>query len=147
LKGADWYGGYGYRTAKMPVETERRTLCMTKPNGGEAVRLAAPWKWGMLPPGSIGIIDGVTDEECEESASIVFNFSAFRGKSSKYSQGPEYCSCSGGPATIATPVDELKPTNETHTYTAWRWKDLPRANGGESFQVTVPLWEWTPSEL
>jgi hypothetical protein len=37
----------------------------------------------MLPAGSIGIIGGITDEKCEESASIAFNFSAFRGRDSK----------------------------------------------------------------
>jgi hypothetical protein len=115
-----------------------------RPSGGDAVRLASPWRWGMLPPGSIGIIDGVTDEECEESAAITFNFSAFRGRDSKYSKGQEFCSCSGGPGTVATPVSELRPTGETHTYTAWRWLDLPRADGGESYWVTVTLWEWAP---
>ncbi len=115
-----------------------------RPSGGDAVRLASPWRWGLLPAGSIGIIGGITDEECEESASITFNFSAFRGRDSKYSKGPEHCSCSGGPGTTATPVSELRPTGETHTYTAWRWREYPQADGGEAYQVTVTLYEWAP---
>jgi|GEM_PF-4767242 len=126
---------------KRVAVTTRRSV---RPSGGDAVRLASPWRWGMLPAGSVGIIDGVTDEECEESAAITFNFSAFRGRSSKYSKGPEYCSCSGGPGTVATPVSELRPTGETYTYTAWRWRDLPRADGGEPYLVTATLWEWAP---
>jgi hypothetical protein len=120
------------------------TRMSVHPSGGDAVRLASPWRWGILPAGSIGIIGGVTDEECKESASIIFNFSAFRGRDSKYSKGQECCSCSGGPGTIATPVCELRPTGETHTYSAWRWLDFPRADGGESYRVTVTLWEWAP---
>lgn len=115
-----------------------------RPSGGDAVRLSAPWRWGMLPAGSIGIIGGITDEECREYAAITFNFSAFRGRDSKYSKGPECCACSGGPGTVATPVSELRPTGETYTYTAWQWRDLPRADGGESYRVTVTLWEWAP---
>jgi hypothetical protein len=126
---------------KPATITVRRSV---RPSGGDAVRLSAPWRWGMLPAGSIGIIDGVTDEERKDSAAITFNFSAFRGRSSKYSKDPEYCSCSGGPGTVATPVSELRPTGEAYTYTAWRWRDLPRADGGESYRVTVTLWEWAP---
>jgi hypothetical protein len=126
---------------KPVTTTVRRSV---RPSGGDAVRLAAPWRWGMLPAGSIGIIGGITDAECGEFAAITFNYSAFRGRDSKYCRGPEYCSCSGGPGTVATPVSELKATGETYTYTAWRWRDLPRADGGESYRVTVTLWEWAP---
>jgi hypothetical protein len=126
---------------KPVAVTIRRSV---RPSGGDAVRLSAPWRWGMLPAGAIGIIDGITDEECEEYAAITFNYSAFRGRDSKYSKGPEYCSCSGGPGTVATPVSELRGTGETYTYTAWRWMDRPRADGGESYQVKVTLWEWAP---
>lgn len=50
--------------------TVRRSV---RPSGGDAVRLASPWRWGMLPAGSVGIINGITDEECQESAAITFN--------------------------------------------------------------------------
>lgn len=115
------------------------------PQGGDAVRLTAPWRWGMLEPGKIGIIDGEVGKDITDFVRITFNFSCFRGKSSAYSNGPEFVSCSGGPATIATPVTDLKPTGETIEIIAWKWKGLPRAGGGENYRVEVPVWEWAPS--
>lgn len=127
------------------------------PKGGDAVRLTRPWKWGLVSAGKIGIINGIVGREITDYASITFNYSCFRGKNSKYSDGPEFVSCSGGPGTIATPVGELKPSvvvddngnlrQETTVIWAWRWKkDLPRSSGGEYYQVTVPVWEWPPGD-
>ncbi|GEA16717.1 hypothetical protein E308F_29630 [Moorella sp. E308F] len=116
------------------------------PRGGDVVRLAAPWKWGGLKKGAIGIIEGYTDQEYKDAVRIIFNvWSCFRGKSSKYNTSSEFVECSGGPGTIATPVSELKPTNETIQLKVWRWKDIPREAGGEEYFVTVPIWEWSPN--
>lgn len=114
------------------------------PKGGDAVRLIAPWSWGMIDVGKIGVIEGRTDKEYKDNVEITFNYSCFRGKSSACSDGPEYVSCSGGPGTIATPVSELKPTNETTKIRVWRWKDVPRGGGGVDYEIEVPVWEWTP---
>jgi hypothetical protein len=44
---------------------------------------------------------------------------------------PECASCSGGPATICTPINELQLAEEVHTYWAWMWKDgMPAAHNG-----------------
>jgi len=112
----------------------------THPLPGHAVRLTAPWS--ILKPGKIGILEGLVGVP-HDDFSIIFNvIGAFRG-------GPtgkdpdEYVSCSGGPGTISTPADQLTPTDETVTLWFWRWRDLPRAGGGEPYQLTVPLWEWS----
>ena len=51
-----------------------------RPSGGDAVRLALPWRWGLLPAGSIGIIGGITDEECEGKRLDHFQLFSLSGK-------------------------------------------------------------------
>lgn len=115
------------------------------PMPGDAVRIVNHG-FSISKIGSIGIIQGIVGRYPEDHlAGICFAaYSLFRGKSSAYSTRPEYVSCSGGPATIATDLRTLTPTDESKTLTAWRWKSLPCANGGEQYQVTVPLWDWDP---
>lgn len=52
----------------------------------------------------------------------------------------------GGPASIAhLDCQRLKPTNETYRLLVWSWVGRPQANGGANFYLTVPVWEWTPT--
>ena len=54
--------------------------------------------------------------------------------------GPEYVSVSGGPCPFV-PLGELTYVGPiTHTF--WRWKDLPRRDGGVSYERDVRLWAW-----
>jgi len=90
--------------------------------------------------GARAVIDGARVYEDDEFM-VVFGASAFRGPSSKYApdQTP-YVSCSGGPCPPVK-VADLKLLGQTEQ-TFWRWKDLPRADGGEYYVETVNLWEW-----
>lgn len=106
---------------------------------GDVVELVGEWFGGN--PGATGVIGGVIGEP-EDMLHVVFNCSAFRGKNSAWSKGPEYVSCSGGPGTIALPAALLQPTGRTISRHFWRWKGLPCADGGEDYTLTVPLWTW-----
>jgi hypothetical protein len=118
---------------------------MQYPQGGDAVvTTEGCWPWGLLPAGKIGIIGGRVGEEITDGCSITFNYSAFRGRSSKYAPAsdPIYVQVSGGPGTILTPVSQLEPTGEKVSVWFWRWQDIARAHGGEQYRLDVPLWRW-----
>lgn len=51
----------------------------------------------------------------------------------------KYVECSGGPAWFLD-TTEMQPTDRTHTYTVWQWRDIPRRDGGINRQITVPVW-------
>jgi len=110
-----------------------------KPKPGDAVLYTADEPYIGVKKGQIAIIDGhwYDDKTCL----ICFAYSAFKGKASKYSEHGEYVSCSGGPLPLVAHKD-LKPTGKKKTITFWRWKDYPRAGGGEYYQEDVTLWEW-----
>jgi hypothetical protein len=109
------------------------------PMPGDAVRLTRDWSF--VKAGQIAIIGGVIGERRNEYL-ICFAYSAFRGPNSKYSEDrTEFVSCSGGPAPYI-PTSVLRPTGQLHNVTFWRWIDLPRADGGQNYQLDVPLWEW-----
>lgn len=108
------------------------------PMPGDAVVLAG--KFSIVRPGSIGILEGVVGEK-RDGYGITFNYSCFRGGSHRGSM-PEYVSCSGGPATILTPADELVFTGKQIVIRCWQWKDYPRGGGGEPYEVTVPVFSW-----
>ena len=38
-------------------------------------------------------------------------------------------------------MTDLQPAG-THEYRFWRWRDMPRADGGIDYRLTVPLWSW-----
>src|SRR6476469_5824232 len=88
------------------------------PRAGDWVRLSGPWTWGGLKAGAMGVIDGGSPGEGH--VRIVFGASVFRSR-----VGDGLC-CSGGPATIATPVSELKPTSEHLDMNVWDWKPESR---------------------
>ncbi len=102
------------------------------PMPGDAVRLVGQYSGAKF--GSIAILDGAIGF-AEDSYMAVFAPSAFRDA--------REVSCSGGPAPYVA-CDELRPTGEMIAQLFWRWKDLPRAGGGEHYLLEVPLWDWTP---
>jgi hypothetical protein len=105
--------------------------------------LCGIWGWGSVEIGSIGIIDGFTEQEYPEDVQITFNYRAFIGSSRG---GPEFASVSGGPGTTATPVSELVKIGRT-TVNCWRWKDgIPGAGRGISYDRECDLWAWIPKE-
>lgn len=132
------------------------------PLPGHAVRLTDEWPWArtILEVGKIGIINGIEGIPSDQ-LHICWNHSTFRGwglygapecdarspliktamETGKLSSAIAVSS-SGGPATIALPAHLLKPTDEIVTVQLWCWRDIPRANGGRSYIMSVPLWEW-----
>lgn len=117
------------------------------PQAGHAVRLTEATYWG--DAGSIGIIDGRVNVDIKSPDEMLVVFrcrgSAFRGPNNAYSNGPEYVSCSGGPAFYVSPYD-LRETGEIVRFPFWRWKDFPRADGGETYYLEIPIWDLTPPE-
>ena len=95
----------------------------TQPMPGDAVRLTGPFMGEQA--GTIGIITGHIGRYVDE-ASIIFNFSAFRGPNHGELYPCDPCECSqsvsvsGGPGTIGTLMDYLKPTDETAIVAAAR---------------------------
>lgn len=97
-----------------------------------------------ITPGSIGILDGhVGTPKTTEPYYCCFNWTIpFRGPASKYeTENGEYVSTSGGPVPFIF-AEELIPSGITRVQTFWRWQDLPRADGGDYYSLTVPVWYW-----
>lgn len=116
-----------------------RTAAFTEcPRGGDAVRLCAPWKFATsLEIGSYGFIDGAVKEEYLVSVEITFNSVPFVDDS--------FCSASGGPGSIATPITELRPTNDRVALRCWRWRDgHARAHNGVEYMRVSRVWDWYP---
>jgi hypothetical protein len=112
-----------------------------RPMPGDAVRLATPWAWGHeVKVGSLAVIGGMVGQYPEDGhASITFNASTHRTET--------VVSCSGGPATIATDLSTLMPTDERVTLTVWRFRGmLPESGGGKNYSVDVPVWSWSPDD-
>ncbi|ONI88090.1 hypothetical protein ALI22I_20340 [Saccharothrix sp. ALI-22-I] len=127
------------------LEIQDHTRCHDRPltpMPGDAVRLAAPWRSGLLAAGQIGVLGGSfrnRSEPGDRSSSIVFNASSHRDETG--------VSSSGGPATIHTEWSELRPTGDVARLWVWRWKDgHVGAHNGEDYAVMVPVWEWTPTD-
>jgi hypothetical protein len=114
------------------------------PHGGDVAVLVSPWNWGGVKIGSIGLIGGYTDKAYSDGVSITFNFSAFLGQDYI---SPEHCSCSGGPGTIITPVNELTLVpGRIESVRVWMWADgCPRAANGYDYRRASRVWEWRPS--
>lgn len=53
---------------------------------------------------------------------------------------PAYVSCSGGPCPFVKIADLTYEGRITQNF--WRWKDIPRAGGGEPYTLEVSLWAW-----
>jgi hypothetical protein len=109
------------------------------PLAGDAVRLAGPSPWtDEVATGDLGVVDGMVGEPIATGVAITFHASTFRDD--------HVVSCSGGPATIATSVEELVRTDETVEITVWEWRDgIAGAHNGVHYRVTVPVWDWYPT--
>jgi hypothetical protein len=108
------------------------------PQPGDAVRLDTAW-WGAAE-GSIAIIDGSHYDPSTDTALLVFGASAFRGPAGgRYDNRQEIVCCSGGPCPRIA-LSALQPTGNTRPVNFWRWRDMPRAGGGENYTLDVPLW-------
>lgn len=114
------------------------------PMPGDAVILRG--RYTGIRPGSVGIINGVVGEARDEYL-VTWNLyggGAFRGPSFRGSMGRETVSASGGPVPWVRAI-ELRPAGR-HVARFWRWRDLPRAGGGEEYELEVNLWEWTAKD-
>jgi hypothetical protein len=111
------------------------------PRPGDAIRIMVDHI--ETHAGEIAVLEGkVRDLGPKDVAEICFNFSAYRDPDDK----PEYVSASGGPAWKIA-ICDLKPTNETKRMLFWRFKHGEmRAGNGLRYMLTVPVWEYTPTE-
>jgi hypothetical protein len=123
------------------------------PLGGDLCRQDPPWRWGAfaIKPDQLGMLGGCasygppesTQPNGPDGGSVTFNWygqGGFMGNHGPTSLAPEYCSVSGGPATIWTDYSQARFAGEFKPAPFWRWRDGPRANGGESFSQIRPVW-------
>lgn len=128
-------------TERVRVQLEPLFVEKTdRPMPGEAVRMATPWRWAgsLVKPDAVGVIGGMVGQYPEDGhASITFNASTHRTET--------VVSCSGGPATIATDLSTLTPTDDRVTLPVWRFRGgFPRRGGSKTCTVNVPVWDWHP---
>lgn len=101
------------------------------PQPGDVVRSMS----GDFPKaGSHGVINGTLNAR-EDKVSVCFAASAFRDDN--------IVSCSGGPVPFIK-ATELIWSGEFINREFWRWRDLPQANGGFHYFLSVPVWYWYP---
>jgi len=102
-----------------------------KPKAGDLVRIVnSKWESEI---GKEGVIDSGT-YGYEDLLMVCLSYSAFRDETGRVS-------CSGGPVP-AVPIEELVHKGEFKDVWFWKWRDRPRAGGGVSYQLSVPVWEW-----
>ncbi len=142
--------GMPFEVATEDLATERVQIRLeplfvelqNRPMPGDAVRLASLWRWAgsLVKPDALGVIGGMVGQYPEDGhASITFNASTHRTET--------VVSCSGGPATIATDLSKLTPTDDRVTLTVWRFRGgLPQRGGGKNYSVDVPVWSWSPED-
>jgi hypothetical protein len=131
---------------QLELETQEhlihRTAAATEfPRGADVARLRSQWKWAgpCVKIGDYGFIDGCVREEYLISVSITFNTVPFVDES--------FCSASGGPGSISTPISELTPTDERVALRCWRWTDgRARAHNGAEYIRVCRVWDWYPTE-
>jgi hypothetical protein len=113
----------------------------TRPRGGDAIRLAAPWAWGYeVAVGEIGVLGGHIDRD-SDGGSVTMRASTHRCRRDGW------VSCSGGPATIHTDPTELQPTTDITVLRVWDWgKNLSGAGNGVDYIVKVRVWDWFPTD-
>lgn len=100
-----------------------------KPMPGDAVMILNSSD-SLVKDRSIGVIEGIVGEH-RENYLICFNDSTFNdGKSVVASGGPAYRIDSA----------RLKPTPRIVNKLFWKWKDSPRAGGGEYYYRSCKVW-------
>ena len=121
-----------------------------QPMPGDVVILSG--EYSLCKPGDMAVIEGVVGLAQEEYL-VCFkcNGQAFRGKASFGGMletmitagaiGDEIVSCSGGPALYIN-IRDLTMLPYEHEQLFWKWKDLPRAGGGEDYKLKVQAWAW-----
>lgn len=112
-----------------------------RPWGGDLIISRPHWDWGgPCTHGAMGVLGGAADESNTGASVCMGAYSVFRGRNSRFDTGRVYVSCSGGPATIHTPIDGAEFAGVFAEQRFWRWKDVPRANGGRDYRLFVPVW-------
>lgn len=124
-----------------------------RPLGGDLCRQDPPWRWGAfaVKPDQLGMLGGCasygppesTQPNGPDGGSVTFNWyggGGFMGNHGPTSLEPEYCSVSGGPATIWTDYAPARFAGEFKVAPFWRWRDRPQASGGEEFTQIRPVW-------
>src|SRR5438105_1881770 len=128
-----------------PFAARYSALAELRPMPGDAVSLGPSFTgdyWD-YPRRAGAIINGWVGHE-DDSYLVIFGAEsggAFRGPSNA-NCGPRatvFVDCSGGPG-IRIPASELELAGSRHAH-FWRWKDFPRAGGGEYYRLLVPQWE------
>ena len=129
--------------AKFWIDQQIQTA--TKPDAGDLVLHEK--EDTNIKPGSYGIIEGIAGRAVDSDGEVMvcFNARAFLGPKNKYDEGPEFCSCSGGPAWYI-PIDQLTNTDTTKVHWFWKWKDYPRGGGGAEYQREVNVWSYERPE-
>jgi hypothetical protein len=100
------------------------------PLPGDAVRLTGSYTG--CKTGGIAIINGLIGK-VEGRYLITFYANAFRDSVT--------VDCGGGPG-VFVPRGNFRFTGEKYNGFFWKWKDRPRASGGERYRQMVNLWEW-----
>ena len=121
------------------------------PMPGDVVILSG--EYSLCKPGDMAVIEGWIGVPQEEYL-VCFrcNGQAFRGRTSFIGMlesqittgitGPGgVVSCSGGPALYIKGRNLVMLPYE-HEQLFWKWKDLPRADGGEDYRLKVQAWAW-----
>ena len=113
------------------------------PRPGDAVRILVD-KPG-VQAGSIAVLQGVVcDLNPDDVPEICFGFRA--PHRDPYYAKIESVDASGGP-TWRIPVCDLSPTSDTFEMPFWYHdKGIQRAGNGVNYTLTVPVWEYTPTE-
>jgi len=123
-----------------------------KPMPGDVVILVG--SYSLCRKGDIGVIEGWVGKPQKEYL-VVFRPLVFRGLPSGIltrikavmdsGEAPaseaELVCCSGGPAPRIR-AEELKPWPHDYELTCWRWRDIPRQDGAENYNIRVPAWTW-----
>ncbi|CAG0970895.1 MAG: hypothetical protein OIN86_10195 [Candidatus Methanoperedens sp.] len=103
----------------------------TYPMPGELVRIINS-KDCLIKEGSFGVIEGIVGQRRDEYL-VCFNaYSTFKEDS---------VSSSGGPAYMIKTSDLVAAVGTKEWY-FWKWKDLPRADGGVQFSETCRIWDF-----
>ena len=100
-----------------------------RPMPGDAVMI---WNSNdcLVKDRTIGIIEGMIGD-CRDAYLVCFNDHTFRDD--------ETVSASGGPAYRIDTV-RLKPSNRVVNKLFWKWRDVPRAGGGEYYYKSCRVW-------
>ena len=118
------------------------SLPVRKPMPGDVVRLTGKYWGGEI--GALAVLDGFIGEQRDEFMAV-FRASSFRGEDCLEHGRRGVVTSSGGPCPFIKACD-LVDSHENIDRDFWKWKDVPRAGGGEHYTLSVPLWFWEGRE-